>query len=64
MHLNPSLPSDWQRLEFCVDWRGSRLRVEVLPEGVNLEALEAERPMELMVNGSCVRVDGQLEVAA
>jgi trehalose/maltose hydrolase-like predicted phosphorylase len=36
LHLDPRLPSAWERLIFPIQWRGARLEVEADPESLSL----------------------------
>jgi alpha,alpha-trehalose phosphorylase len=50
-HLAPNLPADWDRLGFALSIGGSRVRVEVVGDGVTVH-LEAGDPVELDILGT------------
>jgi len=50
-HLAPKLPVEWDRLGFALSIRGSRVRVEVVRDGVTVH-LEAGDPVELDIRGT------------
>ena len=52
LSLDPRLPRTWQGLEFCVRWRGRRVRIGIAAATASLEAdLLDGPPMNLVVSG-------------
>ncbi|MGA8978016.1 MAG: glycosyl hydrolase family 65 protein, partial [Pedococcus sp.] len=54
--FDPRLPASWPRLEFRIRVRGSRVRVEVLPDQISFTVVEGEG-REFVVRGERVRVE-------
>ncbi len=53
--FDPRLPQEWESLTFRVQWRGSRLRVTVLPDAIELDA-ETGDGAQVVVRGEQVKV--------
>ncbi|MBK5268944.1 MAG: glycoside hydrolase family 65 protein, partial [Acidimicrobiia bacterium] len=49
--LTPHLPPEWTHLRFAVSIKGSRVRIEVLPDLVTVH-LESGEPVELEICGT------------
>ncbi len=52
LRFEPRLPADWTRLCFRIAWRGSRLRVELTQDEIEISVLEVGEPgVQLRVRG-------------
>ena len=50
-HLAPNLPAEWDRLEFAMSIRGSRVRIQVVRDRVTVH-LEQGDPVDLDIDGT------------
>ncbi|WP_129954674.1 MULTISPECIES: glycoside hydrolase family 65 protein [unclassified Rahnella] len=50
LHFWPSLPQGWTRLQFPLNWRGTRLMVTLEPQQLTLSKTDA-RPLKVWING-------------
>ncbi|MGW6228475.1 glycoside hydrolase family 65 protein [Cellulosimicrobium cellulans] len=55
LSFDPRLPQEWESLTFRVQWHGSRLRVTVLPDAIELDA-ETGEGAQVTVRGEQVKV--------
>jgi hypothetical glycosyl hydrolase len=56
LHLSPSLPSQWHRLTFPLQWQQTQLRVTIDSESVTIDS---PAPVSLTLWGQWVTVNGQ-----
>ena len=55
LSFDPRLPQDWESLTFRLQWNGSRLRVTVLPDAIELDAETGDGAL-VTVRGEKVKV--------
>ena len=66
--FDPRLPEDWDEITFRVQWRGSRLRIRVAQESMDLTAetgpASGTEPVTLIVRGEPVVVGPETTTVA
>jgi len=62
LHLNPSLPKAWSRLEFPIYWHGSRLLIQITRDAVRIKSSGAEE-IALTICGREVLITRELNVS-
>ena len=61
LRFDPRLPADWESLAFQLQWRGSRLQVKLMQDGMEFTLLEG-RPVPLYVRGTSYLLESGLAV--
>ena len=62
LHLKPSLPKAWSRLEFPIYWHGSRLLIQITREAVRIES-SGDAGVALTICGREVLITRELNVS-
>ncbi|MCM3289503.1 glycoside hydrolase family 65 protein [Paenibacillus sp. MER 180] len=62
LHLNPSLPKAWSRLEFPFYWHGSRLLIQITRDAVRIKSSGAEE-IALTICGREILITRELNVS-
>src|SRR5690554_1800965 len=61
LRFDPRLPADWESLAFQLQWRGSRLQVKLMQDGMEFTLLEG-RPVPLYIRGTSYLLESGLAV--
>ena len=56
LSFDPRLPDHWGSLKFTLDWRGTRLSVQVIAECISFEVISGETPVPITVRGQSFEV--------
>lgn len=59
LRINPSLPKQWNKLNFFIHWHGQKLEVTVTKEQIRITNLTGLKEVELEVFGNMYKIKGE-----